>query len=159
MKMILTLACIALTSLLSAQTDAEKAIGAQLDQMRKAIHDKDFSTFTSIFTDDVAIYGTDPGEAPFETAAAMKSMEGLFAMDDVVYKYDLKERDIMVNADQKSALVVEQGYHSILGKNIQARTVYQFVDTDGTWRCNFYSLAMIPLNEKMKKLDMALGED
>jgi len=51
---------------------------------------------------------------------------------------------------------VEQGFHSVLGKNIQARIVYHLVNVSGTWRCDFYSVAMIPLNEELSKLDMAL---
>lgn len=46
--------------------------------------------------------------------------------------------------------------HSILAKNQQARIVYHLVNVSGTWRCNFYSVAMIPLNEEMSKIDMAL---
>ena len=159
MKWTFTLVCIVLCSILSAQSNAEKAIAAQLDHMKKAIHDKDFPAFESIFTDDALIYGTDPREAPFEEGAAMKSMEDLFAMEDRAYQYDMKERDIMVNPGQKTALVVEQGYHSILSNQMQARTIFQFVETDGKWLCNFFSAAMLPLNEELGKLNKALRED
>ena len=52
--------------------------------------------------------------------------------------------------------------HSILAKNQQARIVYHLVNVSGIWRCNFYSVAMIPLNEAAfewgQKAVMHLGD-
>lgn len=139
--------------------EIEAAIAAQLDQLGQAIKDKDFTAFKSIMTDDVMIYGTDPGEAPFETDVAMQSMEEMFAAEETLYTYDRTHRDIIVNPGGETALAVEQGYHSILGSNLQARAVMQFVPVGDTWKCNFYSVAMIPLNADLPKADAAVAAE
>lgn len=142
-----------MTLITMAQSTAEKAIEAQLDKIIQAGKSKDFTTFRSVFTADVIIYGSDPGEAPFETGPAMKSMQELYAMEDMQVSFELKDRDILLTPGSESALVVEQGYHSLLSKNMQTRIVYQFKKVGGAWLCNFYSVAMTPLNEDLSKLD------
>lgn len=139
--------------------EIEAAVAAQLDKLSQAIKDKDFAAFKSVMTDDVKIYGTDPGEAPFETEAAMQSMEEMFAAEEAVYTYEMTHRDIIVNPGGATALAVEQGLHSILGSNIQARAVWQFVPVDDTWKCDFYSVAMIPLNADLPKVDAAVAAE
>lgn len=156
---ILTILLVFMGCFVMAQSTAEKAIEAQLNKAMKATAGKDFTAFRSVFTDDVKIYGTDPGEAPFETDAAMKSMEDLFAMEEMKVSFDLQHRDIIMSPDATSAIAVEQGFHSILSKNMQARAVYQFHKINDEWLCSFYSVAMIPLNENLPKVDKAVEKN
>lgn len=156
MRILMTAALIAITSLLSAQSNAEKAINATLDQLKAAIDAKDFAAFKAFYTEDVAIYGTDPDEAPFATAAAMKQMEGVFASDQVDYKYDLIGRDIHLMQGGKTAIVVEQGKSMLLSKNIPYRAVYHLTKSGGTWQINFHSIAFVPENEDVGKIDAAV---
>ena len=156
MRALITTALLACTSILFAQTGTEKAIKSQLGQMMLGIENKSFATFSSVFTEDVVIYGTAPGEAPFETEAAMQNMKGLFETPDFTYTYELKHRDIIVNPGNKTALVVEQGYHNLLGKNQQARVVYHFIHQGDEWLVNFYSIAMIPENADLSRIDKLL---
>lgn len=86
-------------------------------------------------------------------------MEGVFASKDIKLQFDLKKRNIIVAPDEKSALAIEQGFHSLLGQNMQARIVYQFTPVDGLWRCNFYSVAMIPLNKDLQKVDKIASKE
>lgn len=157
MRALLKILCLTISSFLVAQSAAEKAIATQLDKLKQATVNRDFQAFKSVFTDDVMIYGTDPGEAPYETDEAMKSMEDLFAMENLEIQVDLKQRDIMLRPDEKSALVIEQGYNSFLTKHIQIRITYQFVKEGSAWLCNFYNVALIPKNEDLQKVDMAAG--
>lgn len=153
MKTLFTFFFSVMTFMTMAQSSAEKEIEAQLDKIIQAGESKDFATFRAAFSEDVIIYGSDPGEAPFETGPAMKSMEELFAMEGMKLTFELKDRDIMLDSKSKSALVVEQGYHSLLSKNMQTRIVYQFKKKGNKWLCNFYSVGMIPLNQDLPKLD------
>ena len=105
MRTIILMACIAIISALCAQSADKKAIVAQLDKIAQAHKDKDYATFSPIFTDNILVYGTDPGEAPFAAGAVMKTMEDAFAVEDLTVKLEIKHRNTLVNADEKTALV------------------------------------------------------
>lgn len=158
MRILVTLSFLAVSSLLYAQSNAEKAITKTLDDLKTSVDNKDFEAFKSLYTDDVLIYGTDPGEAPFETAVAMQQMKNVFASDQINYTYELLDRDIHVMQGGKTAIAVEQGKTDMLGKNIQFRNVYHLTKSSGKWLINFYSVAMIPKNQDLQKVDAAAGQ-
>lgn len=85
-------------------------------------------------------------------------MEGVFASKDIKLQFDLKKRNIIVAPDEKSALAISKAFILCLGK-ICKRIVYQFTPVDGLWRCNFYSVAMIPLNKDLQKVDKIASKE
>lgn len=136
--------------------ETEKAIEVALDKIKASVDNKDIVSFKAAYTDNSLIYGTAPEEAPFEAGAVLQVMESIFASNEISYKYSVLERDILVQPDGKTAIAVEQGKSDLLSKNMQFRTVFHFIQSNGKWLVNFQSIAMIPENKDLKTLDAAL---
>lgn len=139
-----------------SDADKEKAVIATLDQLKASMDQEDFEAFRAAMTEDVTVYGTAPEESPFDTEKVMADMEAVFESQEVSYQYSISNRDVHLLADGKSALAIEQGIANSLAKNIQFRTVYHFIEQDGKWLIDLYSIAMIPENKDLRILDAAL---
>ena len=136
-------------------TASKREIVAVMDSVNNAFKSKDINLMLSFFTDDGMYYGTDPGEVWNKKKFTEESTKTL--KDSAAnFSYDVKQRDIMLDDDANSAIVVEQFFIPMLSNKIMCRGIARLDRKGNTWRIDFYSWNMIPKNEDVPKINKAL---
>ncbi len=145
-------ACQPKTETPSADPASAKAeLLSTLDTLYRAYNTRDINLMAPLMADSGMHCGTDPGEF-WNKEAYVKLLGEMFA--DTTYLPELKidKREILMSADGKSAIVVDQ-FYSFFIKTIPVRHVIHFIKTDKGWVFDFSSMGLIPDNEALKKLN------
>jgi uncharacterized protein (TIGR02246 family) len=135
-------------------TAAKAEVNTLMETYLTAFNAKDVATLTTLITDDGLYCGTDPGEI-MDKKTVTDSWTMAFADTSSNYAIVLDKREIRVTADGNSAIVMEQEFFNPTPK-IQMRLVSHAVKTAEGWKLDFISWSLIPKNEDIGKLIMAL---
>lgn len=156
---IIITACQPKVETLKVDLAAEKdSISKNLDLMYTAYSNKDAKTYLSILSDDCFSCGTDPKEW-WDRAEYSKIITESFADTSyVVPVFTIDTREIRMNKDGNSAIVIEQFYIKGWSDKIPLRNVTHHVKTDNKWLCDFNSIGFVPQNQDLTKIFNSLKE-
>jgi hypothetical protein len=133
---------------------AEEELIQVMDKMYEAYNGKDGESFVSVLSETGLFIGTDPDEY-WDHASFSKAMTMMLA--DTAFHPDLtiERREIRFEDNGVEAFVVDQ-FYSEWCKEIPMRNVYHFIKSDGEWKCDFSSMALIPLNASLPAICSAV---
>jgi uncharacterized protein (TIGR02246 family) len=136
-------------------TTSKAEVNALMENIWSAWNAKDVNTLTSQFTEDGLFCGTDPTEL-WDKKQISNGWKQFFADSTMSFVFTVDKREIRVVSDGESALVMEQQISNPFTPKIQWRLVSHAVKTDNGWKLDFISWNMIPKNEDLGKINMAL---
>ena len=137
-----------------AVTD-NKNVNAILDSMHATLKGGQLKDFPKYLADDGLFLGTDPGEF-WTKQGLLDFMKKAFPGDTLKFVYNIENREVLMDDDGRSALVIEQFYLPTMSRKIMVRAVSRVDRKDDKWTIDFYSWNMIPRNEDIDKLNKAL---
>lgn len=134
---------------------AEAAIKVVLDSMHQAFAENRADDYMNNFTEDAHILGTDPGEdwskasfTEYYKTAVAKGFTGNHTTSGSL---------IVIAPDGKNAVTNLHWRFPSLLQNGDVRLTYNWIQTEGGWKCNYLSISVIPPNAKMAAVDSTLG--
>jgi uncharacterized protein (TIGR02246 family) len=137
-------------------TEAAKAAVTQvLDKFDTGMNTRNANSLLALFMEDCFICGTDSKEllTKEEWSTYMKD-----AFADTTLNVNMKadKREIRIAKDGASAMAIEQTMFKFFCPKIPLRIVYHLVKNNDAWMIDFFSIALIPNNEDIGKLNKAL---
>jgi len=136
-------------------TVAKVAVAALMDKYLTAFNAKDVITMTDLLTDGGLYCGTDASEL-MNKQTISEVWKQAFSDTSMNYNYSVDRREIRINPDGNSAIVLEQFTIAALCPKIPARLVSHVVKSGDTWMFDFLSYSFIPKNEDLGKLNKVL---
>lgn len=135
---------------------SKKEVTAMLDQFHNAMANKDAPTQMSLLTEDGTFCGTDPGEV-WDKKTLTDYMTKAFADTALVIKpYAIDKREIKIDDDGQCAFILDQFTMDVISEKIPIRFTAHAVKQNDKWMIDFSSMALIPKNEDMVKLNESL---
>jgi ketosteroid isomerase-like protein len=134
--------------------EAKSNLEKTLNSYDSAFMAKDSNAITAFYTDDVLFCGTDAKEFWDKEGIRKVHAESL-ASDTSNIQIAPSRRDIRVSKDGNSAIAIEQ-FDIASFSPIPLRMVYHAVKENNKWMFDFISVAFIPNNEDIPKLNQAL---
>ena len=126
-----------------------------MDEYNMAYKAMDINKMTAFCTDNAMFLGTDPSEFWNKQQITDYFMaQGTDSTMKLEFKVD--RREIMVAADGKSAIVVEQFFIPLISTKIQVRCIDKVVKVNDKWMFDFLSWNIVARNEDIPKLNAAL---
>ena len=137
--------------------EAEKTrLNDLFDLLHIVQHSFDVETFSALLADDLRGWGSDPTET-WNKEQIIEIWNRLAGQTPPEIKY-FGNRAIHIAPDGHSAFVVEQYMMPDVSEQIPFRTSSYLVKEEGQWKIYSYSMAMIPKNEQIPKLNAALAD-
>lgn len=139
--------------------EAEKADAQEMvDRFTDVMSIQDVDSMRTFIAEDVLICGSDPAE--FMTKEeAMKMWDQMAAGPEVDFLF-MDENPLKIAPDGNSAVAIQQFYIPEMMPNLPARNVYYLTKTEGKWMISMWSSSLIPKNEDLAKIIMAVaGEE
>jgi hypothetical protein len=126
-----------------------------LDSMHSAFQHRQFKKMMTYLDSSGYYLGSDPKElwTKKQLADYFKPHETDSA---TVMPYDILRRDILLNEDRTSAVVVEQYYLVRMSDKVMVRAISRISKKESGWMIDMYSWNMIPRNEDIDKINGAL---
>jgi len=137
------------------QSALNDTIAQMADKYQDAWNTKAIDVLDSLVSDDGLFFGSDPSEI-LDKASLLKMWAQAFSDTTTVYNYAIDIRKIKLNADGKSAIVIEQLTVADWSPRIHIRQTLQFVKVGDKWKIDFIDWAFIAKNEDVEKLNKAL---
>jgi hypothetical protein len=113
-------------------------------------------TMASFLTDDALIIGTAPKE--LLTKKEIVEMWRQYYAGKVPEHTYISERILKIAADGNSATGIEEYIMPAMSPILPARNTLHLVKTNGKWMIDFLSIAFIPKNEDIPKIDAVLSK-
>jgi hypothetical protein len=136
---------------------AEKAAVTTLfDKYHAAIKGMDVNAMATMIADDGLICGTDPSE--FWAKKPLIDEWTKVASDTSIKKFDytIDKREIRIESDGNSAVIIEQLILPIITSKIPVRLIYHAVKVEDKWLFDFISYNFILKNEDIARVTKAL---
>jgi uncharacterized protein (TIGR02246 family) len=148
--------CQTKTKVLPADLTAAKvAVSKVLDTHWSAVKAKDADAVMALLTDDVLSCGSDSQEFWNKTDLYNNIIQ-VFADTSLKTDITIDKREIRIAKDGNSAIALEQMFMKPFSEKLPVRTVYHLVKVNDIWLFDFTSVAFIPNNEDIDKLNKAL---
>ena len=87
---------------------------------------------------------------------SLKLTTEMFSDSTLKFDFTVDKREIKVSEDGNSAIVIEQMITPFISKKVPIRTIFHLIRSNNTWQINFFSVALIPLNNDLSIIDKAL---
>jgi|GEM_PF-4774689 len=130
-------------------------IATVLDSMHSAFQHRNFQKMMTYLSEEGYYLGSDPGEL-----WTKKQLSDYFRPHETdsatVMPYDILRRDILLNEERNSAIVVEQYYLIKMSEKVMVRAISRVSKKESGWVIDLYSWNMIPKNEDIDKINGAL---
>ncbi|WP_353331576.1 nuclear transport factor 2 family protein [Bacteroides sedimenti] len=137
---------------------AKKSISEMLDRSFQAFMDKKLDSISVLLADSGLFCGTDPGEL-WNKKAICDEYAKVFADTSIKSQMPKPDkREILVQKDGKSAIVIEQLKGLSFCPNVPLRWVYYVVKEKEGWKINFSSIALIPYNKDLPMINKAVEQ-
>ena len=134
--------------------NAEKAaVNAMLDTWQTATLT---DTLASLLTDDAFVLGTAPEE--LRTKNELVEIWKQYYSGVVPEHSYTSERIVKMAADGNSATAIEEYIMPSMSPILTARNTLHLVKTNGKWMVDFVSIAFIPKNEDIPKIEKIISE-
>jgi hypothetical protein len=128
------------------------AVNAVFDKFEATTMTDTLATFLS---EDALVSGTAPAEL-FTKEQTVEMWKQYYSGKVPEHTY-ISERIVKIASDGNSATVIEEYIMPSMSPVIPARNTLHLMKTDGKWMIDFISIAFIPKNEDVPKIDKALG--
>jgi hypothetical protein len=126
-----------------------------MDEYNVAYKAMDINKMTAFCNDNAMFLGTDPSEFWNKQQIIDYFMaQGTDSTMKIEFKVD--RREILVAADGKSAIVVEQFFIPLISTKIQVRCIDKVVKVNDKWMFDLLSWNIVARNEDIPKLNAAL---
>ena len=126
-----------------------------MDEFNAAYMALDINKITALCNDNALFLGTDPSE--FWNKQQITDLFLAQASDSTMkMEFKLDKREIMVAADGKSAIIVEQYFVPLISTKIQVRCIDKVVKVNDKWMFDFISWNIVARNEDIPLLNAAL---
>jgi hypothetical protein len=136
--------------------EAEKAAAEKmLASFTNVMTTQDVDSMQTFIAEDALICGSDPGEL-WNKEDAMKIWYEIAEGPEVDFLF-LEENPLMIAPDGNSAVAVHQFLIPAMMPNLPGRNVYYLNKIDGKWLISLWSSSLIPKNEDLGKIIMALA--
>ena len=127
----------------------------RMDSVLRAWNSNDLPGLAGFFTEDARILGTDPTEE-----LSKKEFEKLYG--DMLEQgftgaQTLQSNFIQVSPDFSNVVTTLHVIFPGILKNIQLRSSYNWIKTEKGWKCNYFNLSVVPLNQNLAALDSIIG--
>ena len=126
-----------------------------LDKYSSAMKAKDVNLMMEQIAENGLYCGTDPKEL-WDKKTLEDEYIKMFADSAVHPSYSLLKQEIQVEPDGNSAIAVNQILVNAISPKIPVRAIYHLVKTGDNWLIDFSSVALIPNNEDLAKITMAV---
>jgi len=133
----------------------KEAVNTFMDTYLNLWNAKDVNSLSALLADDGQFYGSDPTEI-MDKKTLSDSWTKSFADTSANFSYTVEKRDILLAPDGNSAIVTEQFDMSPFTGKLKIRLVSQIVKSEDPWKIEYLSWSVIPKNEDLGKLVMAL---
>jgi ketosteroid isomerase-like protein len=129
---------------------AKNDLTKTLDKIYLAYNTRNIQSFLSLMADDGLFCGTDAKNL-WDKASYSKLMTAMFADPKFAPNISVNRREIRLEKDGNSAMVVDQFYFE-WNKQIPVRHIVHFVRIGDQWICNFLSTTFIPNDADLEKM-------
>lgn len=126
-----------------------------MDTYLKLWNAKDVKALTALLAEDGIFCGTDPSELMNKKTISDAWVQA-FADTTLTFTFAVDKREIRVESDGNSAIVMEQFIVNPYTPKIPWRLVSHVFKTDDSWKFDFISWNLIPKNEDIPRLNKAL---
>lgn len=126
-----------------------------MDTYLKLWNAKDANSLTALLAEDGMFCGTDPSELMNKKTISDAWVQA-FADTTLKFIFSVDKREIRVESDGNSAIVMEQFTVNPYTPKIPWRLVSHIVKTGDGWKLDFISWNLIPTNEDIPRLNKAL---
>jgi uncharacterized protein (TIGR02246 family) len=147
-------ACQPKTQIVDTST-SKAAVNVLMENYLTAWNAKDVNKLVTLITDDGMYCGTDPGEI-LDKKNIADAWKMAFADTAINNTFTVDKREIRMELDGNSAIVMEQHIANPYTPKIPWRLVCRAVKTADGWKIDFISWNLIPKNEDVEKLNKAL---
>ncbi|WP_321437345.1 nuclear transport factor 2 family protein [uncultured Bacteroides sp.] len=137
---------------------AKKAIVEMLDKSHQAFIDKKLDNISVLLADSGLFCGTDPSELWNKKALCDEYAKGFADTAVKIQKPKLEKREILVQKDGNSAIVLEQLKGLWFCPNVSLRNVYYVVKEKDNWKISFSSVSLIPYNKDIPLINKAVEQ-
>lgn len=139
--------------------EAEKAAAQKmLSSFTDVMTTQDVDSMRTFITEDALICGSDPSEL-WNKETAMKVWDEISEGPEVDFLF-LEENPLKIGPDGNSAIAIQQFYVPSMMPELPARNIYYLTKTEGKWMITMWSSSLIPKNEDLAKIIMAVaGEE
>lgn len=124
------------------------------DSIYSAYTNGDLNTFFSFLSDDGLYCGTDPEEF-WDKASYRETITKMFSDSSFHPDILIDRREVHFENGGKSAIVVDQFYTG-WSKKIPVRHVNHFIKRGSKWIYDFSSMALIPGNKDLNRINNSL---
>jgi ketosteroid isomerase-like protein len=153
---LITFSCVQPTKQPVNMEAAKKEVSAMMDQFHATMFNKDASAQMSLLTEDGTFCGTDPGEVWDKKTLSDYMTKAFSDTAMVIMPYTIDKREIKIDDDGQCAFILDQFTFDAISQKIPVRFTAHAVKQDDKWMIDFSSMALIPKNEDMMKLNEAL---
>mgnify|MGYP006287956961 FL=1 len=139
--------------------EAEKAAAQEmLDRFTEVMTTQDVDSMRAFIDEDALICGSDPAEF-WDKETSLKLWDELSAGPEVDFLF-MDDNPLMIGPDGNSAVAIQQFYIPAMMPELPARNIYYLTKTEGQWMISMWSSSLIPKNEDLAKIIMAVaGEE
>lgn len=137
------------------QNAVKAAVSATLDKYLSGMIAKDAKIMMPLLSENGLFCGTDSKEF-YDKPTLSGEMTKMFADTILKISYPIVKREILIAADGKSAIAIDQCFINFISPKIPARWVIHLTKTGENWLIDFFSLSLIPNNEDLGKLNKAM---
>jgi ketosteroid isomerase-like protein len=153
---IIITACQTKTEIVPVDTAAAKiSVTTILDKYNSAWNSNDVPAMTALLTDDGLFCGTDASEL-WDKKTLSDGWAQAMSDTSMNYNYTVDKREIRIAADGNSAIALEQFYMKLISPKMPCRIIFHLVKSADNWMIDFISWSLIPKNEDLAKLNIAL---
>jgi hypothetical protein len=166
MKKILLYAALMCIALIACQTKiknkptdlaSEKVVlNKIMDDYHAALDGDNPQVLSAFWTEDILYCGSDPKEFWNKTSVS-KEFDGMFANKTNKTDYKILAREIRLDKDGQSALILEQISFKGFSEKIPFRLLYHAVRVSNDWKFDFISASLIPTNADAEKMKTAIN--
>jgi hypothetical protein len=127
-----------------------------MDNYHAAIDGDNPQLVSAFWTDDLLYCGSDPKEFWNKTSVS-KEFDGMFANKTNKMEHKILSREIRLDKDGMSALILEQISFKDFSEKIPFRLIYHAVRQNNEWKFDFISASLIPTNADADKMKTAIN--
>lgn len=136
--------------------EAEKAAAQEmLGSFSDAMTTQDVGSMRTFITEDALICGSDPEEF-WDKEAAMKLWDEMSAGPEVDFLF-MEKNPLKIAPDGNSAIAIQQFYVPAVMPKLPVRNIYYLTKIEGKWLISMWSSTLIPKNEDLAKIIMAVA--
>ena len=124
-----------------------------MDEFGEGLKVKDAAIIDKMMSEGGLFLGTDPSEF-LNKQDMVEAMKQMYTNEGLDFNFTLNKRETRIYDNGNAAIVIEQSIIPFISSHMPVRTVYYLIKAIDTWEIDFYSAAMILVNEDLPKINV-----